>query len=430
MTSVRQSADELNTFVDVEDATAAESAHEYDRKAQETPEVLGKLAGVQLAHKDMFARAGRRAGFGSPECGTAPSVLTSKAVTSLRAEGAIELGRLSMSEFAMSPTGFNAHYGRVLNPWSKAHVSGGSSSGSAAAVAAMQVYGSLGSDTAGSIRVPAAMCGVVGLKPTLGAVDTLGAFSLAPSLDVIGPIARTVADCQTLFDVVAGRHQSTGHLRRKIGVPVGYYFENCDARVLRSVDTLLQVLVNAGWECVDVDTDDHAYCAMSAAMIFAREAALSLWRVLDAASPDVGTQVLARLRAGLQVPAADYHAVLDERGRHRQEFMHKLADADVLITPVLPCRVPAIKNVADSDASADAAALARFSLFTRPASYLGLPALTMPIGLDQAGLPVGIQLVGRPNEEWRIFKVAEDIEMQLGVFPVPSGGAQPTPGFT
>ena len=199
----------LNCFIRVTAEAARAKARAADMSVK-AGRALGPLHGVPLAHKDMFYRAGEVCSCGSKICADFVPDHTATVLTRLDAAGGIELGRLNMAEFAMGPTGHNDHFGRCRNPWNPDYITGGSSSGSGAAVAAGLVFGALGSDTGGSVRLPAAMCGVVGIKPTLGRVSRYGAMPLSHSLDSIGALARTVGDCARLFSAIAGADDRDG----------------------------------------------------------------------------------------------------------------------------------------------------------------------------------------------------------------------------
>jgi aspartyl-tRNA(Asn)/glutamyl-tRNA(Gln) amidotransferase subunit A len=263
---------QLNTFISMDAGTALEAAATADA-ALARGDAVGPLHGVPLAHKDMFYRQGRTATCGSiirrnfvPDC-------TATVLRRLDDAGALDLGGLNMSEFAAGPTGHNEHYGHCHNPWNTEHISGGSSSGSGASTAARLVFGAMGSDTGGSVRLPAAMCGVVGLKPTYGRISRYGGMPRAWSMDTMGPLARTVADCALLTQTIAGSDPDDAssspepvpdYLSRldlgvkgwRIGVPRGYFYEQTSETVGGALEESLQVLEAAGAKLVAVDVPD------------------------------------------------------------------------------------------------------------------------------------------------------------------------------
>ena len=259
---------QLNCFISIERDDVLKAARSADRRLARRGKI-GPLHGVPLAHKDMFYRAGRIATCGSRILREHRQQVTATVIERLAAAGALWLGGLNMGEFASDPTGGNEHFGRCRNPWNPEYVTGGSSSGSAAAVAARLSYASLGSDTGGSIRTPAALCGVVGFKPTNGRVSVYGAMPRAWSHDCVGPLARTVRDCALIARVIAGadprdptasgepvpdyaRKLRSGIKGVRIGVPANYFYDGVTADVQACMDASLAVLKSLGARIVKV----------------------------------------------------------------------------------------------------------------------------------------------------------------------------------
>jgi aspartyl-tRNA(Asn)/glutamyl-tRNA(Gln) amidotransferase subunit A len=388
----------------------------------------GPLHGVPLAHKDMYYREGRVSACGSRILKDFVPDVTATALQRLDAAGAIDLGRLNMVEFALGVTGHNDITGPVRNPWNTAYVTGGSSSGSGAAVAARLVYAALGSDTGGSIRFPASCCGLVGLKPTYGRVSRFGALALSPSLDTVGALARTVADSALMLRVLAGhdpndpttsqkpvpdyrRGLDDGVKGLRIGVPESYFYDPVDPGIATLVRASLKVFEAAGARLVTVTVPDIAYQNLLTTLITAVEGAAVHERWLKERPNDYGPQTLGRLVAGLMVPAHRYVQALALRAQAVREFCAAvLAGIDLLHVPMMTVPVPTIKE-------SDVANNPGFSQFivtmghcTRPFNFLGLPALSMPCGFDKNGLPAAFQLVGRPFDEALLLRAARAYE--------------------
>ena len=407
---------------------ALERAAELDEQ-QARGGAVGPLHGVPLAHKDLFGVAGR-------ECSAASLILkghvaprTAWAIEQLDHAGQVNVGSLQMAEFALSPTGFNQHHGHALNPWNPAHVPGGSSSGSGVAVAARLVFGSLGTDTAGSIRHPAAMCGVTGLKPTARRVSAAGVLPLSHSLDCVGPMAQSARDCARLLGVISrplpGDGMCTslpvpdyeaaldGDLRGvRIGVPQDYYREpggpGLDPAVARALDDSLAVLRARGATLRPVQVPDMALVSAMAQLVMSVEAATLHRRWLESRPQDYAEQVRLRIEPGLAYPAVRYVEALSLRARIAQQWVDTcLQDCDLVHVPTLVMQTPTIAETTEGDAGAVMQVIARVGHATRGVNYLGLPAISVPAGLSAAGLPMAFQLIGRPFDEARLLKVAD-----------------------
>jgi aspartyl-tRNA(Asn)/glutamyl-tRNA(Gln) amidotransferase subunit A len=286
----------LNAVVAIERSEAVSRARDLDRVPLDQ---RGKLHGVPLAHKDMYYRAGHVSGCGSKiRAGFTPD-RTSPLIAALEKAGSVTVARLHMAEFAMGPTGHNVHLGRCRNPWDPDKISGGSSSGSGAAVAARAAFASLGSDTGGSVRLPAAICGVVGLKPTQGLLSTDHMMGLSESLDCPGPIARSSRDVARLLDVMAGLNCEAGldgDVRgRVIGIPRGFYWDDLDPAVEAVMKEAIEVFKSLGAKVVDVEVPDQDGLADLADAVWVPEAAALHLDWLRERPEDYGPQLRARL---------------------------------------------------------------------------------------------------------------------------------------
>jgi aspartyl-tRNA(Asn)/glutamyl-tRNA(Gln) amidotransferase subunit A len=418
----------LRAFITVD----AEGARARARAlAQEPPR--GPLHGVPLAYKDLCAVRGL-----GTSCGTrTPDYFISAhectAVTRLARAGAVTLGKLNMSELAMGPFGDNAHHGDARNPWRSGHITGGSSSGSGGAVAARLCAGALGTDTGGSIRLPAAACGIVGLKPTYGRVSRAGAMPLSWSYDHVGPMTLTVRDCALLLGVIAGHDPADATSSRRgvpdyaaaldgpvrglrVGVPENYYFDALDSEVDRAVRAAVVELGKLGAHVTTLRLPDpHAMVAACNNMMVSAEAAAVHARILKERPGELQPSVLARLAPGLRVSAHDYIQGSRLRARLTREFIAQVfTRVDVLVAPTLPEPAPALTDAKAGTTEDVVKRMGRFSRLTRPFNALGVPALSLPCGFSSRGLPIGMQLVGRPFQEATLFRLGQAYEQAAG----------------
>jgi aspartyl-tRNA(Asn)/glutamyl-tRNA(Gln) amidotransferase subunit A len=350
------------------------------------------------------------------------SLLDSPEAKRLKDAGTVRLGSLQMVEFAYGPTGHNPHYGAVRNPWNVDHITGGSSSGSGSAVAARLTFAALGSDTGGSIRMPAHFCGVTGLKTTVGRISRAGAMPLSQSLDTVGPLARTVLDCALLLGLMAGADADdptavAGPLPDymaatresikglKIGLPSAFYVDDLDPEVERILDDTITVLKREGVNIVQVELPDQRQLTAACQLVLATEAAAFHKRWMIERPQDYGPQVLMRLQNGLAMPGVSYLEAMRWRGPALAAYLAAVAGVDAVIAPVAPVAAP---TIAESDVgnSPDAeAVIQRLTRFTRPVNYLGLPSLAIPSGFTKSGLPVGMQLIGRSFDEAMLLRI-------------------------
>src|SRR3954467_7711237 len=411
----------VNAFMAIE-ADAALAAADAADAALAKGELSGPLHGVPLAHKDMYYDAGQVVTCGSKIRRDFVATTTSTALQRLKDAGTVRLGSLQMVEFAYGPTGHNPHYGAVRNPWNVDHITGGSSSGSGSAVAARLTFAALGSDTGGSIRMPAHFCGVTGFKTTVGLISRAGAMPLSWSLDTVGPLAQSVEDCALLVGLMAGADPedpttsslpvpdymaATKQLIKglKIGVPAAFYVDDLDPEVARVLDETLAVLGKEGAEIVKVDLPDQRQITAACQFVLATEAAAFHRRWMVERPGDYGAQVLMRLQNGLAISAVSYLEAMRWRGPALSAYLAATAGVDAVIAPVAPMPAP---TIAESDVgnSPDAeAVIQRLTRFTRPVNYLGLPSLAIPAGFTAKSLPVAMQLIGRSFDEATILKL-------------------------
>jgi len=411
----------LNAFMSIE-AEAALKAAEAADAALARGNLRGALHGVPLAHKDMYYDAGHVVTCGSKIRRDFVAATTATALQRLKDAGSIRLGSLQMVEFAYGPTGHNFHHGAVHNPFAFGHITGGSSSGSGSAVAARLTFAALGSDTGGSIRLPAHFCGVTGLKTTYGRISRAGAMPLSQSLDTVGPLARTVEDCALLLGLMAGADPedltastmavpdymaaTTAPIKgMKIGVPTAFYVDDLDADVARILDDTIAALKREGAHVVPVELPDQRQLTAACQLVIAVEAAAFHKRWLIERPQDYGPQVLMRLQNGLAISGVSYLEAMRWRGPALAAHIAATADVDAVIAPVAPVAAPTIAE-SDFGNSPDAeSVIQRLTRFTRPINYLGLPSLAVPAGFTAKGLPVAMQLIGRSFDEATLLQI-------------------------
>lgn len=418
LAQIERSAPGRLAWVDIDaDAALAQARQRDEEYRQGGP--CGPLHGMPVGIKDMFDRKGRVAGWGTRlRDGSAPAGADSAVVARLRAAGAVVLGAQHMAEFAMSPTGWNATLGPGRNPWDIDRVSGGSSSGAAMSVAAGHVPLAIGSDTGGSVRLPASLCGLTGLKPTQHRISVAGAMPLSPSLDCVGPLAWSAELCGHAYRALAGADAADlscvdapatlGDAPRALRVAVPRWRDDdlMSADMRRALDEAVRALRDAGVECHPVASPYPLLqrAGQLASIVLAVEAAAMHRRWLHEHGDDYGRQVRRRIARGLLVSGADYCNAL----RLREPFLRHYLDAvqggaDALLLPCTPDVAPRVDDTHGSDQARLEREFALLSSWTRGINYLGLPVLTLPAGAGAGGLPLGMQLVGPPLGEDRVL---------------------------
>jgi aspartyl-tRNA(Asn)/glutamyl-tRNA(Gln) amidotransferase subunit A len=397
-------------------------------------ETVGSLHGVPMAHKDMYYRAGRVSGCGSRIRSNQPAKTTATVLRKLDGAGAIDLGGLAMVEFAMGPHGFNAHLPRSLNPWDHDRVPCGSSSGSGVAVASRMVYASLGSDTGGSIRCPAAANGIVGCLPTNGLVSRRGAMPMSWSLDCVGPLTRTVKDAARVLKVIAGQDglddtpaatpipDYESGLERplpgiRVGMPRGYFDQDLHPDVQKAMAASLDVYRQAGATLVHVDIPkSFSLCSDLHPLIMKAEGAANHRPWKRTQNAEYSEEVGKRLEAGLFISAVDYVNALQYRVFALEEFTSAVfGHADALLAPVLPIPTPTLEQTAYSNGPAYLKMVVALTRNTRPINFLGLPALSVTCGFTSDGMPTSFQLIGRPFSESLLFRLGHRFQMETNI---------------
>jgi aspartyl-tRNA(Asn)/glutamyl-tRNA(Gln) amidotransferase subunit A len=387
---------------------------------------LGPLHGVPVALKDLYCTKGVTTTAGSRILRDFVPDEDATVVSRLSGAGAIVLGKLGMHEFAYGPDGLNPHFGTPRNPWDPTtyRICGGSSSGAGAAVAAALCAGALGSDTGGSIRIPAALCGISGLKPTYGRVSRAGVVPLAWSLDHAGPMCRSALDCALMLGAIAGydpRDPSssvlpvpdygaalTGVVKGvRIGVLRAAFIESAAAAPRQAVEEAVRTFGSLGATIEDVKLETGKLAAAVSTAVVAAEAYAYHEEWIRTRPDEYGADVRARVRLGAFVSGADYVNAQRVRALVRDEVDAALSKLDVLVAPTTPiAAAPIDADVAEigDERQPVRAALIRF---TRAFNVSGHPAISIPCGLDVSGLPVGLQIVGRPFDEATVLRVAD-----------------------
>lgn len=411
----------LNAYMSIETDTALAAADEADA-ALAKGNSRGALHGVPLAHKDMYYDEGHVVTCGSQIRRNWVATTTATSLQRLKDAGTVRLGSLQMVEFAYGPLGHNVHYGAVHNPWHVDHVTGGSSSGSGSAVAARLTFAALGSDTGGSIRLPAHFCGVSGLKTTVGLVSRAGAMPLSQSLDTVGPLARTVEDCALLTGLMAGAdpRDPTASSREvpdytaatrgsakgmTVGIPKAFYVDDLDTETAAILQDTIATLKSEGIKIVEVDLPNQAQLTAACQFVLATEAAAMHKRWMIERPQDYGAQVLMRLQNGLAISGVSYLEALRWRGPALAAYLTAVTGADAVLAPVSPGAAPTIAETDVGNSLGAEALIQRLTRFTRPINYLGLPGLSIPAGFTTSKLPVGMQLIGRPFDEATLLTI-------------------------
>lgn len=412
-----------NCFLNLDAERALAQARRADAE-RASGKASGVLHGLPMAHKDMFDVAGRVVRYGSRVRGEYRPARTASVIERLDAAGAFSIGELNMAEFALGPTGHNAVWGNCRNAIDPEYMAGGSSSGSGAAVASFAACAALGSDTGGSVRIPAAANGVVGLKPTYGRIARDGAMRLSPSIDVIGPLTRTVRDCARMLGVLAGHDARDAQSSRRrvddyeaqldrgvaglrIGVAANYFNESLSDDVRAAMESSLAALQAQGAKLVTVTVPDvEAMAELSRAIVYSEATALHAHWLRT--RPEIySPQVRLRASTGLAIPSTIYLEALQVRMPLLKRFVSEVfTHCDVLHTPTLPVPVPKLSEV---DLGAGPGLWRMMSLLVRctaPANYLGLPAIAVPAARTRNGLRASVQLIGRPFSEATLLRAA------------------------
>jgi len=413
----------LNAFLTVLAERARREA-KFAERAFRRGNPRSPLFGIPISLKDNFWTRGVRSTAGSKILGDFTPEKDSEVARLLAEAGAILLGKTNMHEFAYGITNENPHYGPVHNPWAHDRISGGSSGGSAAAVATGMGFASMGTDTGGSIRIPAALCGITGLKPTHGLVSVEGVLPLVESMDHAGPLARSVKDACIMLETVAGKYpkgaQTLDHRRLgkhpkrrfRLGRPKEYFFERVDAGVREAIDAAAKCFISLGARIEELSLRRLDESVEASANVALAEAAL--YHISTGYFPgrkeEYSGQVAKRLEMGHEVRAVDYLNSLAVLCGIKADFQRVFERVDAILAPAVPIPAPRIGENEVEVAGEKETVRSALVRLNRPANFTGNPAISVPCGFTSAGLPVGLQLIGPHWGEARLLEIAQAYE--------------------
>jgi aspartyl-tRNA(Asn)/glutamyl-tRNA(Gln) amidotransferase subunit A len=395
----------LNVFITVTADAALEAAVEAEGEIR-NGRWRGPLHGIPIGLKDLIDTAGVRTTAASRVFENRTPFQDADVVQKLKSAGAILIGKQNLHEFAYGGSSVISSFGPVRNPVNPEHIAGGSSGGSAAAVASGMCFAAIGTDTAGSVREPAALCGAVGLKPSYGLVSTSGIIPLSPSLDHAGPITRTVRDAAIVLEALAGSERrysdslSTEHAAWRVGIPRAFFFEGIDSEVAAAVEIAIDDLQSLGCVLAEIELRVDTDRTLQAAEAYNchRE-----W--IASSSALYHPETLRRLRTGENIPPDQYSSALRELAHIRQEIAAIFESVDLLVTPTTPVTAP---RLSDLTSNFDQLRPTELLLLrnTRPANVWGLPAISVPCGSTSEGLPIGLQIMGPMGHDDRVLHLA------------------------
>ena len=459
LAQIEKKEPDIHSFITVDAKGALAQAREVQKKI-DAGSLTGALAGVPIAVKDNLCTKGLLTTCGSKMLSDFVPAYTAEAVQRLKHAGMVVVGKTNMDEFAMGSTTETSYYGPTKNPWNLAHVPGGSSGGSCAAVAAGQCVCALGSDTGGSIRQPSAFCGVTGIKPTYGTVSRYGLVAYGSSLDQVAPVAKDVSDCAALLEVLAAHDPKdstcvkrddtdfTSALVRdvkgmKIGIPRDYFADGLDAQVKESVLHAADVLRDLGAEVSEFDLSLVKYAVPAYYVIACAEASSNLerfdgvkygWRAKQyeglhdmykkTRSEAFGAEVKRRIMLGSFVLGSGYYdayylKALRTKALIKQAFDKAFASFDLILCPAAPYTAPKI-----GESLKDPIQMYLGDIYTVAVNLAGLPGISLPVGVDAAGLPIGMQLIGDCFQEKKLIRAAFTYEQESAFMRCPYAGGK------
>ena len=451
LSKIEETESKINAYVTIDKEAALAAAKEAQKKI-EAGALTGPLAGVPMAVKDNLCTEGMLTTCASKILGNFVPTFSAEAVINLEKAGAVIIGKTNMDEFAMGSTTETSAYGETKNPWNLEHVPGGSSGGSAAAVASNECFFALGSDTGGSIRQPASFCGVVGLKPTYGTVSRYGLIAYGSSLDQIGPLTKNVTDCATVLEVLATHDtkDSTSVKREdtdftsaliedvsgmKIGIPRDYFGEGLDAQVKEAVLAAAKALEEKGAVVEEFDLSLVEYAIPTYYTIAAAEASSNLERFdgvkygyrtpefdglhnmyKKTRSEGFGAEVKRRIMLGSFVLSSGYYdayylKALKVKAMIKKAFDDAFAKYDLILGPVAPTTAPKL-----GESLSDPLKMYLGDIYTISVNLAGLPGISVPCGKDSKGLPIGLQLIADSFQEKKLIQTAYTYEKLRGAF--------------
>tara|TARA_B100000470_G_scaffold29115_1_gene19186 strand:- start:165 stop:1577 length:1413 start_codon:yes stop_codon:yes gene_type:complete len=416
----------LNSFITLLADQARKSARQAEKDIQ-AGRYKGPLHGIPVALKDLYNTGGVRTTSGSRIFDTFIPTEDCTVAAKFHQAGAILLGKLNMHQFAYGPTGENPDYGHMHNPWNPDMVTGGSSGGSGSAAAAGQCTITTGSDTGGSIRIPAALCGIVGLKPTYGLVSRYGLSALSWSLDHPGPMTRTVEDTAITMNVIAGHDPKdvasakvdipdytsalTGDVKGlRIGIVKEYFEVPLDPQVRKAVMDAISLLESMGAEIKEVSYPMFNQSQAISSTVLMAEATAYHRDLLEKDGHQLYEPVRQRLEAGLFISAAEYLRAQQARSIFDQQGRRLLDEVDLLAGPTEPVTAPEILASKVMAGEQEVGVVGALTQYTRPYNINGFPAISVPCGFSDDEMPIGLQLAGRPFDELTVLRAAHAYE--------------------
>ena len=424
--------DRMRAFITVTADRALESARTAEKELAAN-QAVGPLHGVPVSLKDLYDTQGVRTTAGSKVFADRVPTADGFVVQKMLKAGAVVLGKNNLHEFAFGVTTVNPHYGIARNPWNADYISGGSSGGSGVAVALSMGCGSLGSDTGGSIRIPASLCGVVGLKPTYGRCSLRGIVPLSWSLDHPGPMGQTVEDVALLLGVMAGHDPGdpysqdkpvpsyldglTGNVKGlRIGVPRSYFFDGIASEVDDAVKAALRTFERLGATIVDIDLKTAPLQRGVWSQIASPEAYAFHEEFLATKGGDYGADVRSRLEIGRLLLSIDYVRAQRVRSAMKEECRKAFETVDVMVTPSLPIVPPRIDQSTAQRGGVTEPLGVLLTRCTRHFNVTGLPAISIPCGFSPEGMPIGLQIAGRAFDEMTVLRAAHAYEQDARWF--------------
>jgi len=413
LTRIEQLNPTLNAFITITSDSALATAREAEAEIQRG-HWRGPLHGIPIALKDLFDTAGVRTTAASGVFKDRVPTQDAEIVRRLKAAGAVILGKLNMHEFAYGASSVISYFGPVRNPWNRGYSAGGSSAGSAVAVAAELCYCAIGSDTGGSIRQPAAYCGIVGLKPTYGRVSTSGVIPLSWSLDHVGPMTRTVTDAALTIDVIASYDPDSTPVQDlgkptsslKLGVPRALFYEGLHPEIQSAMETALSVLQKLTSTPREIEIPPVNDIAL---VVQRTEAYTYHWEYFSQTPELYHPDTLKRLKSGKEITTAEYDSARRKFDDLRRSASNLFKTVDLIVTPTTP-----VPPFTISELLADLDQLRAKELITvrntRPFNLLGLPTISIPCGFTQSGLPIGLQISGKRGDEATVLRLAHAYE--------------------
>ena len=419
---------DLNCFITVMDDYAIKKSKEAEKEIM-SGKIKGPLHGIPIGLKDIIATKGTRTTYGSERYKDFMPDFNATIVDRLEDTGSIIIGKQNLHQFAYGTTGDRSYFGPTRNPLNLNKITGGSSAGSAAAVAANLCYGAIGSDTGGSIRIPASCCGIVGMKPTFGLVSKYGAMSLSWTLDHLGPLTRTVKDNALILNAITGydskdafsvhsnKEDYTSEIGKdikgmKIGVPRNFYLDIIQPEVKDIFENTIENLKQQGAIVVDVEIEHMDELLAAQQVIIGTESYVALSKEIQEAPELVDDEVRARITSGVLTLASDYIKMLRMKNIGITMFNNVLKEIDVLITPTLNA-LPVDIEQREIDFNGRKEHPRILARLTGPTNTTGFPSISVPGGFSSEGLSVGIQFIGAPFSEKALYKVAYALENNL-----------------